>query len=263
MKRFLSALHIYTRAASVRYHMKKNIVWICIACLSLTGCAASKDKLYSEVETAYQQLREKSNLSYEVTFSFDDGEIMSQRYVIEKNNEEWQYRMYFGEDMFHECKYENGKHYFRYSEQDDDTWLEQDTNPPMEELTFLDSLLAGMDDIDTVSLEKNDSGIVAISMMLTDEALETQEAAMKRAGEDAITKLEDNGAFDVAIEAQRQHNQTLESTTLLTDERTYLIDENGVLTGYTRTVVSKEPDTEGNLAEITYVYTISVSQYQF
>jgi len=232
-------------------------------CLGLTGCAAGKDTLYSDAETAYQQLREKSNLSYEVTFSFEDGETMSQRYVIEENNEEWQYSLYFGEDMFHECKYENGRYYFRYSGHDDDTWLEQDTNPSLEELTFLDSLLADMDDIDTASLEKNDSGTVEISMMLTDEALEAQENAMKRAGEDAITKLKDNGASDVAIEAQRQHNQTLESTTLLMDQRSYLIDENGVLTGYTRTVVFEEPDEEGELAEITFVSTISVSHYSF
>lgn len=234
--------------------MKKNIFLFVACCICLTGCGSNKEN-YAAVETAYHNLIEKTDLSYEFSMLYE-GEA-AQTYVVEEAGDEWNYSLYIGEDtLLQECKYENGVNYIRIA---DGKWSEQSNE---QSLTFLDDMLVDADKIADFTMSENDNGITEVSITLNESALSEATEELRESLKAAVIELENSGASEAAIEAQKVHNEILEQTTYRKDERAYVIDENDVLIGYSRTVIYEQPDEDGNMEEQEYVSTMSVTDYQ-
>ena len=114
--------------------MKKIILVVVTFCACLTACGGTKEN-YALVETAYDNLRNKDEISYEVQYTLGQ-ESETQTYVVNQQGDDWSYELYIGTDMLlQERKYEKGNQYVRYN---GGQWLQDSVEY---KLSFLDEIL--------------------------------------------------------------------------------------------------------------------------
>ena len=231
--------------------MKKIILVVVTFCACLTACGGTKEN-YALVETAYDNLRSKDEISYEVQYTLGQ-ESETQTYVVNQQGDDWSYELYIGTDMLlQERKYEKGNQYVRHN---GGQWLQDSVEY---KLPFLDEILVDSSQIEHVVV--HDKDVTEIVITLNQKALDEMRNAAILLGEEAINNLINMGASDDAINAQKEHNLLLERTTYHNDERKYYMDENGVLIKYMRTVMLEQPNMENELEEEQINITISINK---
>ena len=231
--------------------MKKIILVVVTFCACLTACGGTKEN-YALVETAYDNLRSKDEISYEVQYTLGQ-ESETQTYVVNQQGDDWSYELYIGTDMLlQELKYEKGNQYVRHN---GGQWLQDSVEY---KLPFLDEILVDSSQIEHVVV--HDKDVTEIVITLNQKALDEMRNTAILLGEEAINNLINMGASDDAINAQKEHNLLLERTTYHNDERKYYMDENGVLIKYMRTVMLEQPNMENELEEEQINITISINK---
>ena len=231
--------------------MKKIILVVVTFCACLTACGGTKEN-YALVETAYDNLRSKDEISYEVQYTLGQ-ESETQTYVVNQQGDDWSYELYIGTDMLlQERKYEKGNQYVRYN---GGQWLQDSVEY---KLPFLDEILVDSSQIEHVVV--HDKDVTEIVITLNQKALDEMRNTAILLGEEAINNLINMGVSDDAINAQKEHNLLLERTTYHNDERKYYMDENGVLIKYMRTVMLEQPNMENELEEEQINITISINK---